>query len=322
MTVSRTYWCPLRRSCRLKAAIDRCGILVAVVVFPFPFVPMAPTLVRPPFHRDGWVYEEKVDGWRMLACKDSRRVRLISRNGVDHTHRFAELAASIASLKPDAVVMDGEVAVYDEKLVSRFHLIGDPDTGVVCTPPVFIAFDVLQIGRRDVRTRPLAERRVMLEELLDDVDQAFPCRRLPDHGAKAWAIVEERGYEGFVAKDPRSAYRPGTTRAWIKVKQRHERAFVVGGIRTVDAFDGVMVGEEVNDELHYRGVVEWGYRAHDVLELLREAMMFRTPTSPFVDLKAMRGAVWLEPRLRAEIGYAEIVGGRLRAPSWRRLTHR
>jgi bifunctional non-homologous end joining protein LigD len=53
---------------------------------------MAPTLVSPPFHRDGWVYEEKVDGWRMLAYKDGASVRLISRNAVDWTSRFRELA--------------------------------------------------------------------------------------------------------------------------------------------------------------------------------------------------------------------------------------
>ena len=74
---------------------------------------MAPGLVRPPFHRDGWVYEEKVDGWRMLASKDGRHVRLISRNAVDHTARFRELASAIVKLKPDIVVLDGEVAVYD-----------------------------------------------------------------------------------------------------------------------------------------------------------------------------------------------------------------
>ena len=68
-------------------------------VIPVSLAPMAPTLVRPPFHRDGWVYEEKVDGWRMLAYKDGARVRLISRNAVDHTQRFRELAAAIAELR-------------------------------------------------------------------------------------------------------------------------------------------------------------------------------------------------------------------------------
>jgi ATP dependent DNA ligase domain len=75
--------------------------------------PMAPTRVREPFHRAGWVYEEKVDGWRMLAYKDGVRVRLVSRNGRDHTRRFADLAAAIRKLSARTVVLDGEVAIYD-----------------------------------------------------------------------------------------------------------------------------------------------------------------------------------------------------------------
>jgi ATP-dependent DNA ligase len=105
----------------------------------------------------------------------------------------------------------------------------------------------------------------------------------------------------------------------VKVKVRHEGVFVVGGIRDANAFDGVLVGEQVGDKLDYRGVIEWGFRAADVLELLRAARLFDTRTSPFVDLPAMRGAVWIEPRLRAEVSYAEVTGGRLRAPTWRRL---
>jgi bifunctional non-homologous end joining protein LigD len=279
---------------------------------------MAPALARPPFHRDGWVYEEKVDGWRMLAYKSGGRVRLISRNAVEHTGRFAELAAAIAKIKAD-VVLDGEVAVFDEKLVSRFHLLGGDDNGVVTTPPVFIAFDVLQVGSKDLRQRPLAERRRALEEVLEDVAFVLPCRRLSADPGKAWRIVEERGYEGMVAKDPRSTYRQGATRAWVKVKVRHEAVFHVGGIRDANAFDGVLVGEQVGDKLHYRGVVEWGFRAADVLQLVRAIRMFRAQGSPFADLRSMRGAVWLDPYVRAEISYAEIVAGRLRAPSWRRL---
>jgi bifunctional non-homologous end joining protein LigD len=72
---------------------------------------MRPTQVKQPFHRDGWVYEEKIDGWRMLAYKDGRTVRLESRNGVDHTRRFPELAAAVAALPSRTLVLDGEVAV-------------------------------------------------------------------------------------------------------------------------------------------------------------------------------------------------------------------
>jgi len=60
---------------------------------------MAPTLMRPSFHRDGWVYEEKVDGWRMLVYKQRGRTRLISRNAVDHTRRFPDVASAFAAFE-------------------------------------------------------------------------------------------------------------------------------------------------------------------------------------------------------------------------------
>jgi ATP dependent DNA ligase domain len=79
---------------------------------------MAPTRVREPFHRDGWVYEEKVDGGRSLAYKDHARVRLISRNGRDHTRRFPEIAGAVAKLSARYLVLDGEIAIYDQQLRS------------------------------------------------------------------------------------------------------------------------------------------------------------------------------------------------------------
>ena len=99
------------------------------------YSPMAPTLVREPFHRDGWVFEEKVDGWRLVAYKDGDRVRLVSRHGVDHTKRFADVAAAVAKLSACSLVLDGEVAIYDQQLRSRFDSLRQPDPGAVATPP-------------------------------------------------------------------------------------------------------------------------------------------------------------------------------------------
>ena len=74
---------------------------------------MHPTSVAQPFHRDGrdgWVYEQKVDGYRMLASQDRRKVRLVSRSGVDHTPRYPDVTAAIRQLPPKTLVLDGEVA--------------------------------------------------------------------------------------------------------------------------------------------------------------------------------------------------------------------
>ena len=86
-----------------------------------PVTLMHPTLVARPFHRESWVYEEKYDGWRLVAHKAGDHVRLVSRTGRDHTRRFAELAAAIASLPSVTVILDGEVAIFDAQLVSRFE---------------------------------------------------------------------------------------------------------------------------------------------------------------------------------------------------------
>ena len=57
----------------------------------------------------------------MLAYKDGQRVRLVSRNGRDHTRRFAGIAAAVAALSARSLVLDGEVAIYDQQLRSRFE---------------------------------------------------------------------------------------------------------------------------------------------------------------------------------------------------------
>jgi bifunctional non-homologous end joining protein LigD len=62
--------------------------------------PMAATPLPRPFHREGWIYEEKYDGWRVVAYKDGPAVRLVSRAGRDLTHRFPELYAEVGRCRP------------------------------------------------------------------------------------------------------------------------------------------------------------------------------------------------------------------------------
>jgi bifunctional non-homologous end joining protein LigD len=184
------------------------------------YTPMAPTQVREPFHRDGWVYEEKVDGWRILAYKDGQRVRLVSRNGRDHTRRFAGIAAAVAKLSARSLVLDGEVAIFDNQLRSRFDWLREPDAEAVATPPMFMAFDLLHQDGRELTGRPLRERRARMEDTVAGADLVLPVRRLAKNGFEAWAEVIARDCEGLVAKDETSLYEPGPTRRWLKVKQK------------------------------------------------------------------------------------------------------
>jgi bifunctional non-homologous end joining protein LigD len=181
---------------------------------------MAPTQVREPFHRDGWAFEEKVDGWRILAYKDGTRVRLVSRSGRDHTRRFLEIAAAVSKLSARSLVVDGEVAIYDQQLRSRFEWLREPDPDVVATPPVLMAFDLLHENGRELTGRPLRERRARLEEVVAGSEFVLPVRRLARNGFEAWSEVVARDYEGLVAKDETSLYEAGPTRRWLKVKQK------------------------------------------------------------------------------------------------------
>ena len=182
------------------------------------YTPMHPTQVREPFHRPGWVYEEKVDGWRILAYKDGTSVRLLSRNGVDHARRFREVAVAVAALPDETLVLDGEVAIFDQAMRSRFDLLRESDPSIIATPPIYMAFDVLYRAGRDLSLLPLRERRPRLEEIVADHDLVLPARRLAANGLEAWAQVLERGYEGYVGKDEASQYLGGKTTSWLKVK--------------------------------------------------------------------------------------------------------
>jgi bifunctional non-homologous end joining protein LigD len=159
-----------------------------------------------------------VDGWRIIAYKDGGRVRLLSRHGVDHTKRFADVAAAITKLSAHTLVLDGEVAIYDQQLQSRFDWLREPDPAAVATPPVVMAFGILYHEGRDLTARPLRDRRAWLEDVVARSDLVFPVRRLAPDGQEAWQQVLERGYEGLVAKEEVRQYMSGPTKAWLKGK--------------------------------------------------------------------------------------------------------
>jgi ATP-dependent DNA ligase len=115
-------------------------------------------------------------------------------------------------------VLDGEVAIFDQQLRSRFDWLREPDPDAIATPPVFMAFDLLHRDGRDVIGRPLRERRARLEQVVAGSEFVLPTAR--SERLEAWSEVIARDYEGLVAKDEASLYEAGPTRRWLKVKQR------------------------------------------------------------------------------------------------------
>ena len=178
---------------------------------------MAPTLVAQPFHHPGWVYEEQYDGWRVLAYKDGQSVRLMSRTGSDLSTRFPYLVSVVRTLPARTLILDGEVCIFDERLVSRAELLGDPLSDEVAPLSLFQVFDCLYARQRDLRHLPLESRRRWLEAEVQG-ERILPARRLHDDGFEAWQEVLARGYQGLVAKDPQSSYVGGRSTKWLKLK--------------------------------------------------------------------------------------------------------
>jgi bifunctional non-homologous end joining protein LigD len=272
---------------------------------PFRVSPMLATLVDAPFHRPGWVYEEKYDGYRILAYKEGAKVTLCSRNGKDWTANFPDVAADVARLRARTLLLDGEVVGFDQAQVSRFQLLQQGEQAVV-----YAVFDCLYRDGRDLRREPLARRRATLELAIRGARRCIASRRLAKNGLSAYALAHGRGLEGVVAKDAEAPYVEGRSTKWLKVKVHQEEELVIGGYTapggTRAYFGALLLGAyDADDRLRYVGKVGTGFSVATLADLHGNLQPLVTPAPPFVDPPREKTAVWLKPKLVAQVAFHE-----------------
>ena len=264
-----------------------------------------------------WVFEEKYDGIRAVAYRTRGEVGLWSRNGLDLTAGFPEVAAAVAALPGSECVLDGELVVLDKKGVSRFQLLQRRGSGGRAG---YAVFDLLERDGTSLLKRPLKDRRAALEELIAARGVLRLARRLGRNGARALETARERGWEGIIAKDERSIYEPGArSRSWLKIKVRKQSEFVIGGYTAPGGsrahLGALLVGLYDGPALRYTGKVGTGYTAESLAELAKLLATLRTEQSPFADGPRMKDATWVKPKLVAQIAFAEwTADGKLRQP--------
>ena len=276
--------------------------------------PMLATLVDKPFHRPGWVYEEKYDGYRILAYKEGKKVTLLSRNAKDRTESFLQVASAVASVPSRTLLLDGEVVAFDKKLVSRFQLLQQGEV-----PYVYMVFDCLYRDGEDLRPRPLPERRRALEEAIDSTERLFASRRLPADGFAAFKTAQKKGWEGLVAKDASAPYIEGRSTKWLKVKVHQEEEFVVvgftapGGSRT--HFGALLLGAYRGKDLLYVGKVGTGFDQKTLNSLHAAMRPLARKDPPVKNPPREKGTVWIDPKLVAQVSFHEWTDDeRLRQP--------
>lgn len=280
----------------------------------------------PPEDDEGWAFEIKWDGMRLLAFVDpggATPLRLQTTHGLDAAGRWPELAALVDAVGRPAV-LDGEVVALDDT--------GRSDFGRLQTrqfPVTFIVFDLLWFDGHDVVGLPYLDRRRLLIDVVDPGDETTPWR-VPSHhlgdGDALFEHAETAGLEGLIAKRVDSPYLPGRrSPAWRKVKVRRGQELVVGGWlpgegNRTGSLGALLVGHYDDTGLRYAGRVGTGFAAAELARLQPRLDDRAADESPFVDelpAPVRKTARFVRPEMVAQVGFAEwTADGRLRHPSY------
>jgi bifunctional non-homologous end joining protein LigD len=287
-----------------------------------------------PFSREGWVYEIKYDGYRMLAGRESGDAMLLTRNANDATQTFPEVTRAVRALPYDGLVLDGEVVCLDDagrpsfdRLQKRGRLTRPAEIrrAAVDYPATYFVFDLLGFVGFDLRSLPLLARKSLLQRVLPEAGALKYTDHIERDGEAFYEGLMRLKLEGMVAKKAGAPYRAGRSAEWIKVRADKTDDFVVVGFTRPKGsragFGALHVADYVDGTLTYAGRVGSGFTAQQ-LEPIRQALESAgRPDSPCVG-PVPKGAdtVWVEPAVVCEVRYKEMTEqGLLRQPVFLRF---
>ena len=179
--------------------------------------PQLATSVDHPPPRAGWIHEVKHDGYRTILIMERRKARAYTRNGFDWTESYPGITKAAAKLDCRSAIIDGEVVVQDERGVSDFEAL---KSAIRWSPQslVFCAFDLLHLNGKDLRERPLLERKAKLEELIPNEHPFLFSEEFTGDAAAFFRACADHQLEGIVSKLASSKYRSGRSKTWLKTK--------------------------------------------------------------------------------------------------------
>ena len=314
---------------RVRDAVARAGA-VRARVDPVTVKPMLAEIGDDAFTRDGWLFELKLDGYRLIAAKEKGEALLLTRRGNDYTAAFPEVARAIKALPVESCIVDGEVVVLDARGMPSFNRLQqrgriaspiDIRRAAVEFPATFYAFDLLAVEDFDLRPLPLIARKELLAEV---VPRLGPVRLL-DHivreGEAFLKQVSALGLEGIIAKKADVAYHGGRTGHWLKIKADHTDEFVIVGFTEPRGgrghFGALQLADIVDGALVYAGRAGTGFDDRTLAELgallapiVRPDPPCRGPVAapgapPRDDIPDIRTTTWVEPTHVCEVRFTE-----------------
>jgi bifunctional non-homologous end joining protein LigD len=294
------------------------------------------TLAERPFSDPAWLYEIKYDGVRVLADRRGDRVTLYGRSGQDTTSRYPEVTRALRALPVDRFVIDGEIVALDDagrpsfqRLQPRMALTDPRDIELAARrqPAVGVFFDCLGLDDRDLRRRPLVERKECLRLLVPPLGTVRYGDHVAGEGRAFFEAASAQRLEGIVAKKARSVYSGGRTRDWIKIKCQKRQEFVVGGYTDPQGARGhfgalhlgLYDGPVEARRLVYVSKVGTGFDQAGLAAIWTRLRPLARATPPFEAgaVPTGRGHHWVEPRLVCEVRFTDWTeDGGLRHPTF------
>jgi len=281
-----------------------------------------------------WLYEPKLDGYRVIAFVRNGQVRLQSRRGLDLTALFPEITTDLAVPANGQMVLDAEVVALGSDGRPSFNALQNraqlKTAGEIAearrrSPAVLVCFDLLHFAGMNLRQAPYIDRRRYLAQCLLPTPH-IQLIHVASSAEQLYAAATASGFEGIVAKRKNSPYLAGKrSSAWLKIKTTRTSEFVVGGYTrgkgAREPLGALLLGYWQKDKLHYAGHVGSGLTEDVIKELGQRAGKLERKTSPFAAKVALhRPTRWLTPELVAEVTFAEwTADGLLRAPVFIRL---
>jgi bifunctional non-homologous end joining protein LigD len=279
---------------------------------------MLATVTDAPFDDTGWVFEDKYDGFRMVAKIEGSKVTLYSRNGKIISHSYIEVAKALEGVKGDAVI-DGELVALDANGVSHFQLLQNALRNEAKLQ--YCAFDLMFHDGEDLRELPLLERKKRLRGILPRHKLIAFSGHRKTFGTKFFEEAGRKGLEGIMAKRADSRYvSGGRTTDWLKIKTSKRQEVVIAGFtiprRTRPFFGALVLAVREKNGWRYIGHVGAGFSHKTLGELHGKLVKLKAARSPFpAKVKDEKVTTWVKPLLVAEVKFTEwTTSGEMRHP--------
>ena len=260
---------------------------------------------------EGWLHELKLDGYRIQARKDGDRVQLLTRTGLDWTHRMKTIAAEISELHVKSAVLDGEVVVLADNGTTSFADLQAAFQEGVKKPLTYFVFDLLHLDGHNLRGLPLVRRKEILAEAMQGAGEYLRhSEHIETEGAALFHKACELHAEGIISKRSDGIYRAGRNGDWLKLKCVHEQEFVIGGFTLpsngIHGVGALLLGYYEGKRLIYAGRTGTGFtqKTHRLLRDKLEQLKRASTTFEHPPAEATRGAIWVKPELVAQVSFA------------------